>query len=49
MQCLRCAAQSRQGVRFCEDCGSPLSLACAGCGAEVVVGTRFCGACGAPS
>jgi TOMM system kinase/cyclase fusion protein len=49
MQCPRCAAQLRQGVRFCEDCGSPLSLACAACGAEIVAGKRFCGSCGAPT
>ena len=47
MQCPRCAAPTREGVRFCEDCGSPLSLACPSCGAEVVAGKRFCGACGA--
>ncbi len=49
MQCPRCQAQNREGVRFCEECGNPLVLRCAQCGAEVLRGKRFCGACGAPA
>ena len=48
MQCSRCQAQSREGVRFCEDCGARLALTCPSCGAEVLPEKKFCGACGAP-
>ena len=47
MTCPRCQAQSRDGARFCEQCGARLAQACPGCGAEVAAGARFCGACGA--
>src|SRR5437867_1602499 len=48
MQCRRCQAQNREGVRFCEECGSILATTCAACGAELLPDKRFCGACGAP-
>ena len=47
MTCPRCQAQSREGARFCEQCGARLARACTSCGAEVAAGARFCGACGA--
>jgi len=46
MQCPRCQAQNREGVRFCEECGSPLTVQCPSCGAEIIPGKRFCGSCG---
>ena len=49
MTCPRCHAENRDGLRFCEDCGSRLTLACSQCGAELAPGKRFCGACGAPA
>src|SRR3990172_6440223 len=49
MQCPRCQAGNRQGVRFCEDCGARLALTCPSCGAEVLPDKKFCGACGAPT
>jgi len=49
MQCPRCLAENRAGVRFCEECGSPLGLRCESCGAEILRGKRFCGSCGAPA
>src|SRR5712692_6787688 len=49
MQCPRCQSQNRAGVRFCEECGSPLALRCTSCGAEIFHGKRFCGSCGAPA
>ena len=48
MQCRRCQAQNRDGVRFCEECGARLALSCASCGGELSPDKRFCGACGAP-
>jgi len=47
MKCPRCETESREGLRFCEDCGARLIVTCAACGAEVAPGKSFCGACGA--
>jgi class 3 adenylate cyclase/tetratricopeptide (TPR) repeat protein len=49
MQCPRCHAENRDGLRFCEDCGSRLTLTCAQCGGDLAPGKRFCGSCGAPA
>ena len=46
MTCPRCHAENRDGLRFCEDCGSRLTLTCAQCGGELAPGKRFCGSCG---
>ena len=48
MQCPRCHAENRDGLRFCEDCGARLAVTCSSCGAEVTPGKRFCGKCGGP-
>ena len=47
MTCPRCQATSREGARFCEQCGARQARACASCGAEVAAEARFCGGCGA--
>jgi Double zinc ribbon len=49
MTCPRCHAENRDGLRFCEDCGSQLSLICAQCGGELAPGKRFCGSRGTPA
>ena len=48
MKCPRCQADTRDGVRFCEECGGRLALTCGNCGAEMLPDKRFCGACGTP-
>jgi class 3 adenylate cyclase/tetratricopeptide (TPR) repeat protein len=48
LTCPRCQARNRDGLRFCEHCGAPLSGACARCGAPIVDSVSFCGSCGAP-
>jgi class 3 adenylate cyclase/tetratricopeptide (TPR) repeat protein len=48
MQCPRCRAENRDGLKFCEDCGARLGGTCSRCGAEITPGKRFCGSCGAP-
>src|SRR5712691_11899351 len=48
MQCPRCHAENRDGLRFCEDCGARLAVTCSSCGAEVTPGKRLCGRCGGP-
>ena len=47
MNCPQCRAETREGLKFCEDCGARLALACPSCGAEITSGKRFCGECGA--
>ena len=42
MTCPRCHAENRDGLRFCEDCGGRLTLACSQCGGELAPGKRFC-------
>ena len=49
MKCARCQSQNREGVKFCEECGAPLAIACQSCGAELAPGKKFCGSCGAPT
>ncbi len=46
MRCPACGADNSDSVRFCEDCGSSLTLACSNCGASATPGKRFCGQCG---
>src|SRR5262245_23002932 len=49
MTCPRCYAETRETLRFCEDCGSRLTPTCSQCGAELAPGKRFCGSCGTPA
>jgi len=46
MKCLRCHADNREGIKFCEECGASLELICPGCGAAIPAGKKFCGECG---
>ncbi|MDR1669621.1 MAG: zinc ribbon domain-containing protein [Oscillospiraceae bacterium] len=49
-KCPNCGAKNPEGVKFCQECGSPLAAAggkCAACGFDNPPGTRFCGGCGA--
>ena len=41
MQCPRCHAGNRAGLKFCEDCGARLATTCAQCGAEVTPGKNL--------
>ena len=47
MQCAKCGSGNRSQARFCEECGTPLTLACPHCGVPALVGKKFCGDCGA--
>jgi membrane protease subunit (stomatin/prohibitin family) len=48
--CPSCQASNPSTVRFCGNCGKPLSTKrlCSRCGSEVAVGVKFCGNCGSP-
>jgi hypothetical protein len=50
-RCPQCGHKNPDGVKFCQDCGSPLASTapkhCSSCDAELPPGTRFCGECGA--
>ncbi len=46
MECVNCRTQNRDGVRFCERCGTKLERSCPACNAAVPPDAMFCGACG---
>ena len=46
MKCPKCQFDNREGVKFCEECGTSLELECPNCGARVSPGRKFCGECG---
>ena len=50
-RCPSCGHKNDDGVKFCQECGSPLAASgpkhCTSCGAELAAGIRFCGECGA--
>jgi class 3 adenylate cyclase len=48
MRCLKCHADNRDGIRFCEECGATLEQACPACGTMLPPGRKFCGGCGQP-
>ena len=48
MRCDDCGLENRDGVHFCEECGTRLAPKCPACGAAVPLDRRFCGACGRP-
>jgi class 3 adenylate cyclase len=47
MICPRCAAENREGAKFCSECGSALASACPSCGAQLEGTEKFCSECGA--
>ena len=48
MRCLRCHADNRDGIAFCEECGAKLEQVCPACGTILPPGRKFCGGCGQP-
>lgn len=46
MKCPKCLAENREGVKFCEECGSKMEMICPSCGAKIPPGKKFCGECG---
>ncbi len=48
MKCSACEAENKDGAKFCNECGAPLSLRCPHCGSGVRAGQKFCDECGTP-
>jgi Double zinc ribbon/Adenylate and Guanylate cyclase catalytic domain len=48
MRCPRCQHENREGARFCEACGGPLTQTCPACGHRPRPGAAFCDHCGTP-
>jgi class 3 adenylate cyclase/tetratricopeptide (TPR) repeat protein len=46
MKCPECQFENREGVKFCEECGSKFELNCPACKAQIPPGRKFCGECG---
>ena len=46
MICFACQSDNREGVKFCEECGTEIALVCPRCDYRIPVGKKFCGECG---
>jgi class 3 adenylate cyclase/tetratricopeptide (TPR) repeat protein len=46
MKCPKCQFDNREGVKFCEKCGTKMELACPNCRAKIPMDREFCGECG---
>jgi hypothetical protein len=46
MKCPQCQLDTREGVKYCERCGTKLELVCPKCHTVLPLDTRFCGQCG---
>ena len=47
MRCTACGTDNREGSRFCDSCGTPLSSSCPDCGEPNRADASFCSGCGA--
>jgi predicted ATPase/class 3 adenylate cyclase len=45
--CSNCGSENSAGVKFCGECGAPLTTVCAACKTANEPGRKFCGECGA--
>jgi class 3 adenylate cyclase/predicted ATPase len=46
MPCSKCGFENPDGMKFCNECGSPLGRLCPNCNFENPSGSKFCGECG---
>jgi class 3 adenylate cyclase/tetratricopeptide (TPR) repeat protein len=46
MKCFTCQSNNREGVKFCESCGTEIAIVCPRCDSRIPVGKKFCGECG---
>src|SRR5262249_54946847 len=47
MQCPQCGHESREGAKFCRECGTRFAATCPSCGVQTEPGSKFCEECGA--
>jgi double zinc ribbon protein len=45
--CAKCKAENADGLKYCNQCGTPFKTSCASCGFENAPAAKFCGQCGA--
>src|SRR5262245_23923131 len=48
MHCPSCGFENPEGLKFCNDCGTPLRIPCVQCGFVNQPQAKFCGECGTP-
>jgi class 3 adenylate cyclase/tetratricopeptide (TPR) repeat protein len=46
MKCSKCGFENADGLKFCNECGQKLTIACPSCQANNQPGSKFCGDCG---
>jgi hypothetical protein len=46
VKCPKCQFDNREGVKFCEECGTKFEIECPACKAKIPIGRKFCGECG---
>lgn len=46
IECAACGHTNRAEAKFCEECGTPVSLICGQCSAELRPNAKFCDRCG---
>lgn len=46
MKCPECQSVNREGVKFCEECGTRMEQVCPNCDSRIPLGKKFCGECG---
>ncbi len=46
MKCPKCFFENRDGVKFCEECGTKFEIVCPECGSKIPSDRKFCGECG---
>ena len=46
MKCFTCQSDNREGVKFCEECGTNIAIVCSGCDSRIPVCKKYCGECG---
>ncbi len=49
MRCVSCQYENPSGARFCQECGTRLTLGCTNCGAALPTAAKFCPECGTPA
>jgi membrane protease subunit (stomatin/prohibitin family) len=47
--CGNCENQVREGAKFCDSCGNPMSKTCSNCNAALGATSKFCAECGTPT